>query len=105
MAKKEATPLSTMLGSGEDFLVGEKRYTVKPLKLKHIDEFVKDNLSVGLQFVNLTNDEAREKLNKWLSRQVVDENGSPLSLDRAMEEDWDLVDLKNCIQRLLDISG
>lgn len=103
--KKEATPLSLMLGGGEDFLVGEKRYTVKPLKLKHVDEFVKDNLNLGLQLVNLTNEAAKEKLDKWLSRQVVDQKGTPLSLERAIEEDWDLGDLKKCIQRLLDISG
>ena len=105
MAKKEATPLSTMLGSGEDFFVGEKRYTVKPLKLKHIDEFINDNLSLGWQLVNITDQNARDKLDKWLSRQVVDEKGNPMSLEKAMEDDWDLADLKRCIQRLLDISG
>lgn len=105
MAKKEATPLSVMLGSSESFIVGEKRYTVKPLKLKHVDEFVKDNLSLGLQLVNITNEEAKGKLDKWLSRQVVDEKGNPISLEKAMEDEWDLGDLKRCIQRLLDISG
>lgn len=105
MAKKEATPLSVMLGSGEDFFVGGKKYTVKPLKLKHVDEFMKDNLSLGMQLVNITNEEAKSKLDKWLSRQVVDEKGSPMSLEKAMEDDWDLGDLKRCIQRLLDISG
>lgn len=78
---------------------------MKPLKLRHVDEFVKDNLSLGLQLVNITNEEARDKLDKWLSRQVADETGGPMSLEKVIGEDWDLSDLKRCIQRLLDISG
>lgn len=105
MSNKEATPLSTMVGSGEDFYVGKKRYTVKPLKLRDVDEFTKDNISLGLQIFNLTNEDAKKKLDKWLSRQVTNGNGEPMTAGKATEDDWDVVDLKKCIQKLVDISG
>jgi hypothetical protein len=39
--KKEATPLSVMLGAGAEFEAAEKKYIVKPLKLKDVYEFLR----------------------------------------------------------------
>jgi len=105
MAKEaKATPLSTMLGTGEEFFVGDKAYKVRPLKLKEIDEFLNDNISIGAQLFNVVNKDMREKLDKWLQR-CFTKGDKPLTLQMAMDDDWDLADLKMAIQRLIDISG
>lgn len=105
--KKEAkaAPLPVMLGRGEDFYVDNKKYTVKPLSLKAVQEFSEDNLNVGPQLFNMIDDEGKKKVDKWLNKQVIDANGEPMSLDRAVEEDWDLSHLRECIHRMIDISG
>ena len=107
MAKKGASPvsLSVMLGTGEKFIVGDKEYTVKPLKLKDLDEFTSDKLAVDAQLFNVMNKEARANLDKWLQKQVVDAEGNPVDYNKIMEDDWTLADLRRCIGRLLDISG
>lgn len=107
MAKKGVSPvpLSVMLGTGEKFAVGDKEYTVKPLKLKDIDEFASDQLGVSAQLFNVINKETKAKLDKWLQRQVVDAEGNPVDYNKIMEDEWTLADLRRCIGRLLDISG
>lgn len=103
---KEAkvTSLPTMLGSGEEFFVGDKSYKVRPLKLKEVDEFLSDNISVGAQLFNVVNKDMKEKVDKWLQR-CFTKGDKPLTLQMAMDDDWDLADLKVAIQRLIDISG
>ena len=106
MSKTEATtPLSTMLGSGESFEVNGKAYTIKPIKLKDVDEFMKDNLSMGSQFFNLAKDDAKEKTNKWLCGYCVDNKDEAMTLEKAMQDDWDLAHLKDFFKKLCDLSG
>ncbi len=110
MSKTEAISpidLSTMLGilGGNDFMVGEKKYVVKPMSLKEVDEFMKDNLSLGTQLFAVANKESRDKLNKWLSRHCLDKIGESMTLDKAANDDWNIVDLKEFIKKLCDLSG
>lgn len=99
--------LSIMLGTlgGEGFKVGEKTYTVKPMALKHVDEFMKDNLSLGAQIFSLSNAGSRKKLEKWLTGYCYDANGEAMSLQKAMDDDWNVVNLKEFIKKLCDLSG
>ena len=107
MSKTDNSPVSlaTMLGTGESFEAKDKEYTVKPITLKHIEEFMSDNLSLGTQLFAVSNSDSRAKLNKWLSGYAFDSNGSPMTIAKAMEDDWDIVDLKKFIQKLCDLSG
>jgi hypothetical protein len=104
---KKPVDLSTMLGvlGGEGFKVGEKTYTVKPMALKHVDEFMKDNLSLGAQIFNLSNKDVKTKLEKWLTGYCFDRNGEPMSLQKAMDDDWNIVNLKDFLKKLCDLSG
>lgn len=109
MSNQEAKPvdLATMLGifGGEDFAVGDKKYVVKPLSLKEVNEFMNDNLSLGTQLWAVDNKESREKLDKWLSRHCFDRTGEPMTLEKATNDDWTIVDLKKFVYKLCDISG
>jgi len=98
-------PLSTMLGSGDSFFVGEKKYRVKPLKLKEVDEFTQDGLSVGPALFNVSSKKNKSILDKWIKSKIFDGDGNPMNLEKAMADDWDLVDLKRAVQKLVDISG
>jgi len=102
---REATPLSVILGLGAEFEAAGKKYTVKPLKLKDVEAFSGDNISLGAQLYNVLNQKARDTLDKWLSRYVFNEAGEGMTTEKAKADDWDLGDLKRCVQRLLDISG
>ena len=108
MSKQEANApvsLSTMLGTGETFEAKAKTYTVKPITLAHIEEFMADNLSIGSQLFNVANKDAREKVDKWLSGYAVDGKGELMSLEKAIADGWDIVDLKNFFRKLCDLSG
>lgn len=108
MSKKEAnTPvsLSTMLGTGDTFVANGKTYTVKPIKLKDIEQFMTDNLSLGSQLFNVSSEDARQKTDKWLKGYAVDSKDEPMSLEKAMTDEWDIADLKNFIKKLCDLSG
>ena len=122
MSKKEAkTPvsLSTMLGTGDTFEAKGKTYTVKPIAIAHVDEFMTDNLIIGnSQLFNVSNKDARQKIDRWLSEVTVeidgekitrsyclDKDGKPMSLKKAITDGWDVVDLKNFIKKLCDLSG
>jgi hypothetical protein len=104
-SKRDVSPLSAMLGLGDEFEVAGKRYVIKPLKLRDVEAFSKDNISLGVQLYNLLNQEAKDTLDKWLSQYVSNEGGEKITLEKAMDDDWDLSDLKRCVQKLLDISG
>jgi hypothetical protein len=110
MSKTEAkTPvdLSTMLGilGGNDFFVGDKKYVVKPMSLVEVDEFMKDNLSIGPQLFMVANEASRKKLEKWLSGHCFDKVGEPMTIEKAKSDNWDLVDMRKFIQKLCDLSG
>ena len=106
---KEEEPLpvslSTMLGSGDIFMVGNKKYSVKPLKLKDVDEFSKDAVNIGPQMFSLIDKKRRENLDKWMKRQVFDANDEPVSIKKAIDDEWDLTDLRKCVKKIIDISG
>lgn len=108
--KKEATPVSpvslaTMLGEGETFSVNGKKYTVKPLLLKDISSFTKEQISLGSQLFNLMNEESQKILNKWIEKYITDSKNEPMTLQKMMDEEWNVVDLKNAIHKLIDVSG
>jgi hypothetical protein len=113
---KTLTPLPVMLGSGDFFNVKGKNYVVKPIALQNIEEFMTDNLSVGSQLYNMANKKAKAKVDRWLGGTkdengnvkkgyCFDENGNPVTLERAMADEWDLIDLKEFFRKLCDISG
>ncbi len=114
--EKEPVSLDTMLGSGNDFIAKGKNYRVDPIALEHVSEFMKDNLSIGSQLFNVVNENAKEKVDKWMSGIVkdgaivrpgycYDEDGNPVNLEKAMKDHWDIIDLKNFFKKLCDLSG
>lgn len=102
---KTPVPFSIMNGEGDSFVVGEKNYTVKPMLVGDALKFSDDNLSVGSQIFNIAIKEKREKINKYLSKYCTNDKGEPMSLESAIADDWDVVDLKEFIKKLVDISG
>lgn len=102
---KDVTSLSTMLGSGDEFIVKGKSYLIKPIALKDIEKFMKDNLSLGVQLFNVSDKQSKEKVNRWLTGYCFDGDGNTVSLEMAMANDWDVVDLKEFFKKLCDISG
>ncbi len=104
--KLTPVPLSVMTGWGNAFLAQGKEYQVKPLKLKHVNEFLDDGISVGGQMFNLASTEAREKLDKWVKRTLTyQENHLSLEDLQSEEHDWDLSDLKALICQVAELSG
>ncbi len=115
---KSPTPLSTMLGDGDSFIIRNgKSYTVNPMNLADVNEFMKANMSVGSQLYNVANEQEMKKIDRWLGGTkdkegniikhgyCFDEEDTPVTLEKAMEDGWNLADLKNFIKRLCDISG
>lgn len=102
---KSPTPLSVMLGEGGILDVKGKSYTIKPIALKDIEKFMKDNLSLGVQLFNVSDEKTREKVDIWLTGYCFDEEGNHVSLEKAMSDDWDVVDLKEFFRKLCDFSG
>jgi len=100
-----STTLSTMLGSGDEFNVKDKLYLIKPIALKDIEKFMKDNLSLGTQLFNVSDKKSKEKVDRWLTGYCFDENGNSVNLEKAMELDWDVIDLKEFFKKLCDFSG
>lgn len=107
MAKdnKTPTPLSVMTGEGGPFIVKGESYKIKPIALKDIDKFMSDNLSVGSQLFNITDKNAKAKVDNWLSNYCFDEKNKAINLETAMELGWDVVDLKEFFRKLCDFSG
>jgi CYTH domain-containing protein len=96
--------LAVMLGKGADLKVGEHKYKVLPLSLSEVEEFLGDNLSVGAQLSNVVTKERQNLVSKWLGRKVF-EDGVPMSYVAVTEHNWDLNDLRDCLQLLAGISG
>lgn len=103
--EKTPTPLSVMLQSGGDLEVKGKMYTVRPLALKDTEKFMKDNLSLGPQLFSVQDAPSRKKIDKWLQGYCFDDKDAPVTLEKAMEDNWDVVDLKEFIRKLCDLSG
>lgn len=104
-AKETPVSLSTMLGNGETFEVNGNPYTVKPIALKDIEKFMADNLSLGCQLFSVATKESKEKIDNWLTGYCIDQSGNPVNLQKAMDDGWNIVDLKTFIKKLCDISG
>lgn len=108
MSKTEAnapTSLSTMLGTSEGFQVNGKTYQIKPMSLKDVEQFMNDGMSLGPQLFSISNDSKKAITEKWLSKYCCEENGEAMTMQKAMEADWNVVDLKNFILKLCDLSG
>ena len=132
MSKKEAAPLSVMLGSGEDFyfdvtklktdedgnpvfgadgnpileVIASKTLRVLPLSLKEVQEFQEDRINTGTQNFTVLSDRERAKTDKWLKTHVfMPGAGKVVTVDLLKEEGMDLLQMKKLIGRLLDISG
>jgi len=105
MAKKEAniTPLSTMVGGGSIFTVQGKDYQVKPLKIKEKTEF--DALNFGSQYFTLSDAKELEKMNIFMDRYLFDSSGGAMTVEKCGIDDWDIVDLKNFLKKVIEISG
>lgn len=98
------TPLHTMVGGGNPFDAADKKYTTYPLELNDVD-VVAGSLSIRGQVFNLADKKNRKVLNELLQKYVRDGNDKPMSVDRAKEDCWSLVDLRKCVEQLFDISG
>ncbi len=114
--EKTPTPLSVMLGDGGEFEAKGKIYTVKPIALKDVEEFMKDNLSLGTQLFSLIDEKSKAKIDRWLGGKkgkdgnlipgyCFDEKDNPVTLQDAMDNDWDVVDLREFVKKLCDFSG
>lgn len=102
---KTPVPFSVMNGDGESFVVNEKEYTIKPMTIKDALKFADEGLSIGPQIFNLAKKEYRERIDSYLSKYCFDSNGQPVSLKQVTNDDWDLVQLKEFIKKLCDLSG
>lgn len=98
--------LATMIGQG-NFRAQGKKYVLKSLKLKDVDEFLGDTLLIKAQIVNLATPDAKKKIEKWLPRVLFhkrdDEQG--LTLQDLKDDDWDLSDLRRIWEELCELSG
>ena len=54
---------------------------------------------------NVMDKKAKEKIDKWLTGYCFDEKDNAVTLKEAMDNDWDVVDLKEFIKKLCDLSG
>lgn len=95
-----------------EVIIKGKIYTLKPLTLKTIlkREFVRDNIynqndtDGKLLFRNLINDTGKEKVNKWLKRQVSIDD-MPINLEYTSKEEWEKEDIIGVFDLILEISG
>lgn len=108
MDKKEAkapVPFSVMNGDPELFIAQDKKYNISPMKIADALKFTEKNLSIGTQIFNIAVKENREQLDIYMSKYCTNEKGEPMSVEAAISDDWDIVDLKNFVRKLCDISG
>ena len=103
--KDTITSLATMLGKGGSFEAQGKTYTVKPLKIKDVDDFMTDDMSLGSQLFNVSNEKNKKKTDRWLKDYATNDKDEPMSVEKAMNDDWDLEDLRNFFKKLCDLSG
>lgn len=114
--ENKPTPLSVMLGK-DDFEAQGKTYTVKPIALKDSEEYMKSHINMGAQVLSFTSKKEIDKIDRWLGGTkdkdgnivkqgyCFDSDGNPVSLEKAMDDGWDVVDLKRFFEKLCDFSG
>lgn len=93
--------LEVMTGRGIFYAQG-KKYVIKAIKLKEINEFKADALFSG--YFAMTDDSKKEALDKWINRKL-EYNGVPMTLKMAEDHDWDVVDLTEFVKALMGLSG
>lgn len=103
--EKNPVPFSVMSGDGEPFVVEEKSYTVKPMLVGDALKFAEDGLFIDVQLFNLGNKKARAKLDSYLTEYCINENGEPMSIEKIVTDNWNVVHLKQFVKKLVDISG
>lgn len=102
--EREPVSLSVMVESAEEFVIKGTKYLIRPLFLDEVPEFNRDGLSLGPQFINLSDEERTKTLDKWIQRTVFNADGEPLSLRILIKKHWTLKDLRNCLRKLIDLS-
>jgi len=102
---KVPTPLSVMLGVGESIPIKGKSYTIKPMLLADVEKFVKCNISLGNQLYNFIDEKSKKNVDEFITKYFFDDNDNPISLEKVLADGWDVVDLKNTLRKLCDISG
>lgn len=106
--KADASPatLATMLGAGDYFTASNgKQYKIEPLTLKEVQEIANDGISLGTQLANILEPKLKKATDKWLKRKVRDENSDPVTIDGLIKDKWTVVDLRNAIRKIADLSG
>lgn len=102
---KDPVPFSVMSGEGDSLIVGEKAYTVKPMLVGDALKFLEEGLSIGSQIFNLADPKAKAKLEGYISSYCTNEAGEAMDISKISEAGWSIVDLKNFMKKLCDISG
>lgn len=98
-------PLDVMLAQGNFFEAQGKQYEIRPVKLKHIQELLTDQISVTSQIFNLSSDEHRAVQEKWIPRILFNKDGEPATLEQVINDDWDVEDLKRFWRMTHQLSG
>lgn len=94
-----------MLGDGDNFEMKDKVYRIKPIALKDVEKFMKDNLSLGSQMFNISDKKSKGKIDYWLKNYCFSEENKPVTLEKAMASNWDVIDLKRFFRKLCDFTG
>ena len=109
--KNEQSPVSlaTMLNAGDMFFPSNgKGYRITALDLHEVQELIDDGISIRTQLPNVTNPELKGKLDKWLKRKFRNDKGDPVNLEDLMDKEkdnWNLIDLRKAIEKMVDLSG
>jgi hypothetical protein len=102
---KAPVPFSVMNGDSELFIVKDKKYHVEPMEIGDALKFSDEKLSVVSQIFNLAVEESRQKIDNYLKKYCTNDKGDAMSLEAVIAEKWNIVDLKNFVRKLCDISG
>ncbi len=113
------TPLSVMIGGGENFEANGKAYKIMPMSLAHTAEFMNDNVPLGGYLFALNDENSKKTINKWLGEVSIelaggtvittkycrDKDNELMSVDKIIADGWNVQDLKRYFRKLCDISG
>lgn len=103
--KNTPTPFHVMTGEGEPFEIGDKTYTVIPMSVGDALKFLNESFSIGTQIFNLADKKSKNRIDEYLSKYCRNDKGEPMSIDKIVEDNWNVVHLKQFIRKLCDISG
>lgn len=97
--------LAEMVGMNDTENIAGKSYKIEPLKLKHIPEWEEDGINVGPQYFSMVDENQKKLLDKWIRRQVKTEEGEEMTIEKAVEEGWDVKDLREVLLTIISVSG